>query len=139
MRGLAFNLAVSATLLTTAAVRADFVITGQPPTELPAQIQTPVRTPNRAPARPEAAAAPSQTPAPSAFKTVQGFGEQVPLSFAVKQIVPKTVKVYYGPGVDPAALVDWKGGQPWNDALRAAVKPLGLRLVMTATMVEIKR
>ena len=60
-------------------------------------------------------------------------------AFAVRQIVPATVKVTYGPGADPNALVDWKGGQTWNRVLLAAVKPLGLRLVLTHTAVEIRK
>ncbi len=78
-------------------------------------------------------------PVPPAFKTAEGFGNQVPLSFAVRQIVPKAVKVTYGPGADPASLVDWKGGQAWNSVLLDAVRPLGLRLAMTYMAVEIRR
>jgi hypothetical protein len=139
MRLLAFNLTVIATLLASTPARADFVITGQLSAEAPPQIPTYERTPNRAPVWPEAAGEPRRRSTWPTFKTVQGFGHQVPLAFAVKQIVPGTVKISYGRGADPAALVDWKGGQPWNDALRDAVKPLGLRLVLTATMIEIKK
>jgi len=53
--------------------------------------------------------------------------------------VPPAVKVTYGPGADPNALVDWKGGQAWNRVLFDAVKPLGLRLVMTDLVVEIRK
>jgi hypothetical protein len=73
------------------------------------------------------------------FKVAEGFGDKVPLSFAVRQIVPKAVKVSFGPGADPTAVVDWKGGRPWNQVLRDAVAPLGLRLVMTNMAVEIRR
>ena len=73
------------------------------------------------------------------FKLAQGFGDQVPLSFAVRQIVPRAVRVTYGPGADPDALVDWKGGQGWNRVLFRAVHPLGLRLVMTYMAVQIRK
>jgi hypothetical protein len=53
--------------------------------------------------------------------------------------VPPAVKVTYGPGADPDALVDWRGGQGWNRVLFDAVKPLGLRLVMTHMAVEIRK
>ena len=76
---------------------------------------------------------------PPRFATVQGFGEQISLSFAVKQIVPLSVKVTYGRGVDPAALVDWKGGAAWDRVLLAAVNPLGLHLVITGKAVEIRK
>jgi hypothetical protein len=68
-----------------------------------------------------------------------GFGNQVPLGFACKQIVPPAVKVIYGPGANPGVLVTWKGGKTWNRVLHDAVAPLGLRLVMTHMVVEIKK
>ncbi len=68
-----------------------------------------------------------------------GFGNNVPLGFACKQIVPPAVKVTYGPGASANALVTWKGGTAWNRVLLAAVKPLGLKLVMTHMAVEIRK
>lgn len=106
------------------ATRADFVIAGSPPPE--------TRT------TPPPAAT-STLPERLRFSTAYGFGHRVPLSFAVRQIVPKVVKVRYGPGADPASLVDWKGGWPWNQVLLAAVKPLGLRLVTMYQAVEIRK
>ena len=115
-------LVVAATL--APAARADFVIAGSPP---PDTTTTPP---------PAAMGTPPET---LRFRAAYGFGDQVPLSFAVRQIVPKTVKVSYGPGADPASLVNWKGGRPWNRVLLAAVKPLGLRLVMTSMAIEIRK
>ena len=86
-------------------------------------------------------AIPGKSPAPASrrLKVAFGFGARIPLSFAVRQIVPPAVKVTYGPGADPNALVDWKGGQAWNRVLFDAVKPLGLRLVMSDLVVEIRK
>ena len=112
-----------------AAAQADFVITSTPPTpDPPLASEAPLKTP-----------VPANHPTPSRFEMAYGFGDQIPLSFAVRQIVPPTVKVTYGPGADPNALVDWKGGQTWNRVLLTAVKPLGLRLVFTHTAVEIRK
>ncbi len=69
----------------------------------------------------------------------QGFGDQVPLRFAVRQIVPRGIRVTYGRGADPDAAVTWKGGQSWNWVLFNAVHPLGLRLVLTPMQVEIRK
>ncbi|MDE1905072.1 MAG: hypothetical protein KGH75_01295 [Rhodospirillales bacterium] len=69
----------------------------------------------------------------------KGFGNDVPLGFACRQIVPAAVRVTYGPGADPSMVVSWKGGKGWNEVLREAVKPIGLRLVMTRMAVEIRR
>lgn len=79
------------------------------------------------------------TPTTVHWKIAHGFGDKVPLGFACRQIVPPAVKVTYGPGADPQMLVSWKGGDTWNHVLRDAVKPLGLRLVMTHMAVEIRK
>ena len=72
------------------------------------------------------------------FKVALGFGDRVPLRFAVRQIVPKTVRVTYGRGVNPDALVDWRGGDRWNRVLSRAVAPLRFRLIMTYMAVDIR-
>ena len=134
-------LVVAALALATAPVaRADFVMTGMKiiraaPPQAASGGQDPVASP------PEdgdqnAGASPNQ-PKPR-FKIANGFGDQVPLSFACRQIIPPAVKVTLGPGADPKALVDWKGGDTWNHVLRDAVKPLGLHLVMTTMAVEVR-
>jgi len=112
---------------------ADFVVAGQPSVA-------------RATTQPEDKPAPSPLPTEATetesrprFAKAQGFGDDVPLHFAVRQIVPRAVKVHYGPGVDPDAVVTWKGGQGWNWVLFHAVHPLGLRLVMTPMAVEIRK
>jgi hypothetical protein len=76
---------------------------------------------------------------PSSAAIARGFGDRVPLSFAVRQIVPATINVTYGAGVDPDALVDWRGGRSWRVVLADAVKPLGLRVVSAGTAIEIRK
>ena len=80
---------------------------------------------------PPAAAVPARrTAAPLAIPVAHGFGQQVPLAFATRQIVPAGIKTTFGTGVDQAALVDWTGGRPWIDVLRVAVHPLGLHVTV---------
>ncbi len=69
---------------------------------------------------------------------VVGFGDQVPLSFACRQIVPTNIRVSYGPGADPGMLVSWKGGDTWSHVLGSAIKPLGLRMVSSGSRLQIK-
>jgi hypothetical protein len=125
MRGSMILTVLAATTL-GATARADFVITSMPPAPGPPPILE--TNPDNSP-----------DPASTRFRLAYGFGEQIPLSFAVRQIVPSTVKVTYGAGADPNALVNWKGGRAWNRVLLEAVKPLGLRLVMTHMAVEIRK
>jgi len=61
-----------------------------------------------------------------------GFGRQIPLSFAARQIVPASLPVRFTQEVDQDTLVDWSGGRPWNQVITAAVQPLHLRAVITA-------
>ncbi len=124
--------ALLATIGLTPAARADFVVTGTAPPAPAAQTPAP---PAPAAASPGAADAAK----PVHWLVARGFGHQVPLHFAAEQIVPNAVKVSYGPGADRNALVDWKGGEAWNQVLRDAVHPLGLRLVMTHMAVEIRK
>jgi hypothetical protein len=69
--------------------------------------------------------------------TVSGFGDQVPLTFAVRQIVPSNFQVAYAERVDGGASVDWKGGQPWRATLADAVRPLGLAVTVNGSKVTI--
>lgn len=71
-------------------------------------------------------------------RVVLGFGDQVPLSFACRQIVPRGVRVAYGPGASPDALVSWKGGEAWQLVLGRAIQPLGLHMVAAGTKLTIK-
>ena len=67
----------------------------------------------------------------------QGFGSDVPLDFAVRQIVPAGFEVAFGPSVDADARVDWRGGKPWAAALADAVRPMGLAVAVHARRVDI--
>jgi hypothetical protein len=111
------------------AARADFVIMSTSPAANPPLV-------SEAPPKTRVSANHAEPPH---FKMAYGFGNQVPLSFAVRQIVPATIFVTYGRGADPNALVDWKGGQAWNRALLDAVKPFGLRLVVSNKAVVIRK
>ena len=79
---------------------------------------------NRTPPPP----APTRTPARPKPRMVWGFGDQVPLAFACRQILPPSIEVHYGPGADPGMLVTWRGGDTWPRVLAAAIKPLGLHM-----------
>lgn len=136
---------ISALILVSLAApvaRADFVVAASRPLA-----GAPMSTSTIAPAQvsneaPPPAAVIDNSPMVSLtprFKVAQGFGDQVPLRFAIRQIVPPAVKVTYGPGAEPDALVNWKGGEGWNRVLFRAVYPLGLRLVMTHMAVEIRK
>ena len=73
-----------------------------------------------------------QAPVRPRVPLASGFGRQIPLSFAARQIVPANLPVSFAPDVDQDVLVDWSGGRPWNQVIAAVVQPLRLRAVVTA-------
>lgn len=68
-----------------------------------------------------------------------GFGNKIPLSFAVRQIVPSRIKVTFAKATDGDALVDWRGEREWPAVLREAVRPLGLHVTVHEHTVSIAR
>jgi hypothetical protein len=82
---------------------------------------------------------PDKASPPVHWKMAYGFGKNIPLQFACRQIVPPAVNVSFGPGVNPATPVSWKGGDSWNHVLRDTVAPLGLQLKMTYMAVTIEK
>ncbi len=137
-----FAIATAAALVLTPCARANFVVAKPATTPAASSLSEQNEPSDATPATDgPTSVAPTILPQPAKpnFIVARGFGDQVPLRFAVRQIVPKAVKVSYGPGADPSATVDWKGGQGWNRVLLLAVKPLGYRLVMTHMAVEIRK
>lgn len=128
----ALAMAVGIAVLSTGPADADFVLGTAQPEIVPA-VQIP------AAALPAATSQDTPRQAVPLFKLARGFGNAVPMAFAVRQIVPAGVKVRYGAGIDPEVPVSWRGGRPWNQALAEAVRPLHLRIVTRTDTVLITR
>ena len=71
------------------------------------------------------------------YSIAYGYGNGVPLYFAVKQIVPSMFRVIYRNGVDQNQLMSWVGNRPWNQALGTALRQHGLRMVLIGRTVTI--
>ncbi|UZO94536.1 Hypothetical protein RMP42_05183 (plasmid) [Roseomonas mucosa] len=140
---LATALLLTTHLLTPQALSVDFrlspsgppqgpaVSTGRPVDGSPADV-----TENRTNSAPSV----RRTARPSVFFTAaRGFGTDVPLSFAARQIVPAAFSVRYADNIDPNAPVSWVGEKPWNRALQDAIRPLGLRMTLVQGTVTISR
>ena len=88
-------------------------------------------TPSSPLPRPGGGPSPASHPQIPSEKTrtavASGFGHEVPLRFAVRQLLPRNWRVRYGQDVDPDRPVSWEGGRPWDFVLRDAVRPLGLQ------------
>ena len=70
---------------------------------------------------------------PLAAQSVDGFGRDIPLSFAVDQIVPSAYSVSYAPGVDVDQRVSWRGGTSWDVVLEDMLAEQGLISDVSAT------
>jgi hypothetical protein len=80
---------------------------------------------------------PPKTHVSASGPALSGFGDQVPLTFAVRQIVPSNFQVAYADTVQKDAPVNWKGGEPWRATLADAVRPLGLVVTVSGPKVTI--
>jgi hypothetical protein len=80
---------------------------------------------------------PVETYAPPRYSIAHGFGSEIPLSFAVKQMVPPMFRVIYRNSVDQNLAVDWSGGRPWTQALGTALRQHGLHMMLVGRTVTI--
>ncbi len=88
---------------------------------------------------PIAPAAPARPARLSGGSVVQGFGNQIPLVIALRQIVPESYQFAYGTNVPLGSMVDWHGGRPWKDVLMDVLTPLGLTASESGTLIHIDR
>ena len=121
-----------ALLLLSPAARADFRL--QP---TPSSSNIPVPVPAMPSSDPGSSSEEDLAPIRSRFLVARGFGHQIPVSFAARQIVPHAIGIRFAPGVDQNAFVTWSGGQPWNRVLASAVRPMHLRIRTTTNSVTI--
>ena len=77
--------------------------------------------------------------APPAKPVAIGEGNDVPLRSALLDILPRNIHPTYTDTVDPDAIISWHGGKPWDVVLRAAVKPLGMKVAVKGNDVILSR
>ena len=64
---------------------------------------------------------------PESYEIIEGFGKDMPLALALRQIVPAKYAFSFGSGVNPGARVSWQGGKPWNEVLADATSKIGVK------------
>lgn len=82
------------------------------------------------------AALTASSPAMAAF---EGFGQDIPLESAARQIVPEGFTVDFGDGVDPKTPVSWSSASDWQSALRSAVSKRGYSAQIGSSTVVISK
>jgi hypothetical protein len=103
----------------------DFRLEGAPP---PAPIVQPQVSPGSVQQTDLRTPIPLQPAAPLRVIIARGFGNDVPLDFAVRQVVPRSIHVEYADTVDRQLRVSWQGGKPWRVVLNGLVAPSGLHV-----------
>jgi len=105
--------------------------------------------PSRAPqppplASPPGAVAPGAAPATgataaaaAASERLDGFGNDIPLAFALQQIVPDGFLISYAGGVDKDLKISWKGGSSWRSVLAETARQNHLTATVDGQSVRI--
>jgi hypothetical protein len=89
-----------------------------------------------APAMPTASAPASYN---SNYQVAEGFGRDLPLVMALRQIVPPQYGFVFDQGIDISGQVSWQGGKPWDIVLQQTLAPLGLQGMINGNVVTITR
>jgi hypothetical protein len=103
------------------------------PATVPARQRPPLSEMQKEAMAPAVASAPLAAPVLSEPAAVQaapvlaeavGFGSDIPLVLAMRQIVPPDYAFSFDPAIDQGARVTWNGGKPWDQVLNEALLPL---------------
>lgn len=73
----------------------------------------------------------------TAFAVAEGFGKDIPLVLALRQIVPPSYAYRFQNKSDAGLRLSWQGGRPWNQVLNDALAPLGRAAVIDGQSVTI--
>lgn len=88
--------------------------------------------------RPPVADVEPQQIAPVELQKVEGFGTDIPLALALREIVPANYAYSFGDGVNPGYRVSWTGGKDWLEVVREMIAPLGLSASVQGNIVVIR-
>lgn len=66
---------------------------------------------------------------PEDFYTIDGFGSELPLALALRQIVPPQYAFAFN-DVNAGQVVSWEGGKPWNEILAETLLSIDVEYTM---------
>ena len=92
--------------------------------------------------QPENVAKPSQSSIASSdldMSPVQGFGKDLPLAIALRQIAPAQYAYRFEQGVSAGQKVSWQGGKPWPHVLSDMLAESGLQVVIVGNVISVQR
>jgi hypothetical protein len=76
---------------------------------------------------------------PGGGTVINGFGKQVPLVMALREIVPASYQFAYGQNLGLGRMVDWQGGKAWHDVLLDVLTPMGLTAKESGKVIVIEK
>lgn len=68
---------------------------------------------------------------------VKGFADRIPLSVALRQVLPPEIGFSVAQDVSLGTLVSWRGGAPWRQILKDMLLPAGLAMKEQGQMVHV--
>jgi hypothetical protein len=74
---------------------------------------------------------------PSDSELVQGFANSVPLSVALRQVLPDQYGFSVSPDINMNLPVSWKGGAPWRVVVKDMLAPQGLMIKEQGELIHI--
>ena len=80
----------------------------------------------------------NMAPAAGREEVVQGFASNVPLSLALRQVLPTGLSFLISPEVEIETLVSYRGGRAWRDTLLEMLSPVGLVAQEQGNVITIK-
>lgn len=97
-----------------------------------------------APARPikevtDLSSATLTIPAATANETVRGFGTQIPLALALRQILPVGYNFSIDQNIEIDTAVSYKGGKSWRETVKDMLAPAGLTMREQGAVVTVSR
>lgn len=78
-------------------------------------------------------------PASASNEAVRGFGSQIPLALALRQILPVGYHFSIDQNIEVDTPVSYKGGKPWRDTIKDMLAPVGLTMSEQGPTVTISR
>ncbi|MFA7457059.1 MAG: hypothetical protein WCY57_06390, partial [Micavibrio sp.] len=115
-----------------------------PPPRKPSIPQIAARAPSGRPAAHQQTASSSPAPVRAAPAQMQsypeavGFGRDLPLALALRQIVPAEYNYSFAQNIDLGANVSWEGGKPWNEVLQDMLSGTGFYADIRGNEVRIR-
>lgn len=73
----------------------------------------------------------------SRYDVIEGFGRDLPLVMAVRQIVPEGYGYAFAEGTPLNETVSWEGGRAWDQVLYEVLNPLGYKAKVNNKLVSV--